>query len=605
MVDNYTQSLYQHQALLYAIDFFTQSFNLSDIANYSLDFSNEMLTLESSALFLKEGNYYNLIKSKNMDLKTYKIKESTKLKNIPTLHGHIIKSKFSNFLKEEDIDKLKPRIIIPLSIKDKLYGFIISTGKAIGDFNKKDYLIADTLMRLANMSLENTKYLTEMEEKNKELDDKVYNLFFINQTSKSLLSELDPESLYTLCTDIIGEVTCSKITTFGLYSDLRDKIVLKNYRDISSYDQYYSEIELNTRQYKEDKIILNYKNDLKLIKKYFANWQEFEKYQTEYIILLVKEEIHGFVTISEPVNNKKYDKMMFELIESLMSNIYIAITNARLFRKVDEQRKLIKRKYNLLKKLNQLIKQVNICDDINEMVNVVGQILNVGFGLKKYLITVKDTGNYKIIEKGGFQSEVSVLQTNSAWEAINTNGIYYQLSDADYYKYLEIDLIEDIGKSNCLIISPIKINQTLPDEENQLGYILIFETPESLGEEEVLLIDTISNSIAPIIRSIKKVKNLENNYIQDPEKRLVDKVKAMIYQKQEYHIDFLIYFKKILKKPFEKINLDKYRNLNYVYLDNYLFVLSQKELDGDFDGCFSVKSIDDLKEQIKNIRLVL
>ncbi len=55
------------------------------------------------------------------------------------------------------------------------------------------------------------------------LDKKIFNLFFINHCSRTLLSELNLEKIYMLCIDIIRELTASSVTSFGLYEDARDK----------------------------------------------------------------------------------------------------------------------------------------------------------------------------------------------------------------------------------------------------------------------------------------------------------------------------------------------------------------------------------------------
>ena len=52
--------MYRYHAILQAIDFFTQRFNPEQLGYYSFDFVNEMLFLNSSALFIKENDEFIL-----------------------------------------------------------------------------------------------------------------------------------------------------------------------------------------------------------------------------------------------------------------------------------------------------------------------------------------------------------------------------------------------------------------------------------------------------------------------------------------------------------------------------------------------------------------
>lgn len=601
---NYDQSLYQHEVLLYAIDFFSQSFELNDIMEYTLDFSNEILTLNNSALFIYKNNKFSLEKSKNYNLSQYSIKATEKLNKLPVFHGQILYSDYDKYFNKKDLNILKPQLIIPLFIKETLHGFIVTGGKTLGEFNKRDFLIANTLMRLANMSLENTHNFLNLKEKNKELDNKIFDLFFVNQTSRSLLSELNIESLYTLCTDVIGEVSCSKITTFGLYDELSEKIILRNYRDIASYQKNYCEFQMKKREYKGSKIILNYHDDIDIIKEYFVNWQDFRELNSKYIILLVKNDIIGFVTISDPVNDRNYDRNMFELIESLISTIYLAINNARLFKVVSDQKESLERKLNTLKKLNHLIKRVNSSKDIDGVCNNTTQILSIGFDIEKFFISIRDNNQYRIVSEYGFDTEEQILLKNNHWDEIDQEGVFYHFDSSENSKYLDEKLLRDIGESNCLVIAPMTIEDNF--EKETIGYIVILKTDESLSEEEVLLIDTIANSITPVVKQMKEVQRIEKNYILNPEKILLESLDQMLFNKQEYNIDFTIYYKKITKKPFQEPVLDNYEEYNYVYLDNYIFIFVEENIDIEldtnlYDYYFSVDKIDDFYKEIRKL----
>lgn len=603
MHDNTIDKLYRHEALLYAIDFFSQGVEIGQIANYAFDFANEILTLNFSAIFLKEEEDFILSKSKGYDLKSYKICAVDKLNNIAKFHGDIIKSNFQAFLEEKELEIFRPKLIIPLMVQDKTLGLLISNGKVIGELNNNDYNIATILMRLINKSLENTLYAEELKQKNKELDLQLFNHFFINHTTKILLSELDIESLYTLCTDIVGEVVCSKITAFGLYDEIKEKIVIRSYRDIFSFKKLYTELELLTKGYSNNKIIFNYNEDREEIKGIFKNWEEFEKLEAEYIILIVKDKILGFITISEPVNDREYNKIMFDLVESLASIIYIAISNGNLFKKIDQQKYLIEKKYNVLQKLSRIVKNINSSSNIEELSHRTMKTLNIGFSIEKALAIFKQNGRYEIVSTIGFDTKVKEIVKTDIWKLVDDSGITYEFSSIHNEKYFDKELYIDMGESNCLVISPIKIgNISFEEEDNVLGYIVVLQTRRSLEAEEIVLIDTISGSIAPIIKQLNNIQQIKKEYILNEQELFLKDLREKFFSKEKYFIDFKIYYKKIIKKPFEELDFTAYSHFDYYYFDNYLLVLSEYDLsEEDFDDYIELNTFDEIFEVFQRI----
>ncbi|WP_432663741.1 hypothetical protein R9X47_24530 [Wukongibacter baidiensis] len=598
-----TKKLYRHEALLYAIDFFSQGFNRKQTAKYAFDFVNEILTLNASAIFLREDDKYVLHRSRKYNLESYKIDVSKKLDDIGRFHGNIIKSNFPQFLAPKEIEVFNPKLIIPLIVQDRTLGFIISNGKAMGEFNSGDFNIATTLMRLINSSFENTLFAKEVKEKNKELDLQIFNLFFINQTTKNLLSELDIEEVYTLCTDIIGEVACSKITTFGLYDEISENIVIRSYRDIFSFSKYYTEFELLKDEYDSNNIILHYERDRETIKGIFKNWEEFEKLDTEYIILIVRDKVLGFITISKPVNDREYNSMMFDLIESLSSIIYIAINNAKLFKRIGEQKRNIEKKFNIVQRLGKIIKSINSSSSVEEISNRVMRTLNIGFNIQKGFMVFKQNGKYEIINRVGFDTEIKAIDKTDVWNEIDDKGIIYEFSSANNEEYFGEELCRDIGDSNCIVISPIMIdNMSFDREENILGYIVVSKTKKSLEPEEIVLIDTISGSIAPVIKQLNYTEEIKKEYIINQQEMFLKELKEKLYNKENYYIDFKVYYKKIVKKPFEDIDLSAYAIFKHYFFDNYLFVLSEYELcEEDFDGDFELNTFDEVYEIFNKI----
>lgn len=504
MDDKSIGKLNRYDALIQAIDFFTQKFSVEQLSHYAFEFTNDILFLNSSALFLKNGNSYDMKKSKLYGISDFNMPATPKMQRIATFHGDIVVAHFENFFNSDIIRHFDIKIVIPLIIQDLLYGFIISNGKTGESFSKDDLTIARALMRLINNSLENSRNFSSLQETNKKLDQKIFNLFSINQSARILMSVLDLQKLYSLSTDIFSELTSSKVTAFGLYDEISGKIIVRGYKDVFSSKKYYGEFELVDKNYTSYKIVFNYKDDREALKKVFVNFQTFEKLEAEYIILLVKDKILGFVTISKPVNEREYDQSLFELVESLASSTYISLKNALLFQEMNRSKAIIENKLSVLTKLNALVKNINSCSDISELCSLTIRTLNISFGIKKAFIALRENNEYVIRDFIGFIPSNRQIEMNDKWKKLNFTGMFYKFTGESNSEYFSEQLLEETGESNCLIIAPIRIDEAILEDECQpLGYIAVLQTPEVLKEEEILLIDTISSSIAPTVNHLR------------------------------------------------------------------------------------------------------
>lgn len=595
--------LYRYEALLQAIDFFTQKFSLEQLASYAFEFANEILTLNSSVLFLKEGNSFRLINVRNYKIKEHFIPNTPDLQRIATLYGDVLKSGFDYYFNPEDIKLFNARLIIPLIIQDLLYGFIISDGKAIDDFDDDDIIMSRALMRLINNSLENSKNFDDLQKSNKQLDQKIFNLFSINQSSRILLSVLDMSKLYSLSIDIFSELTSSKVTTFGVYDEIRDKIVVRGYRNVFSSDKYYREFELKSDSYTGYKVVFNYEKDREELQGIFVDCDEFAKLEAEYIILLVKDRILGFVTISKPINERSYDESLFELIESLASSTYISLSNAMLFQEVKRQKQIAEQKYNVLVKLNKLSKNLKDCTDLDELSDLAIKTLSIGFGIKKAFIALLQDDEYVIKNYIGFEPAENTVAVNDRLLELYYSGVYFRYTadpDTDFFSKA---FTAQIGESNCLVISPMITDySSIEEEPKPIGFIAVLQTSETLREEEVLLIDTISNNIAPIVNSMITVRQIKNDYMVNVRELFIKRLKKYLSNRESFHIDFNVYYRVIPKKPFEEADLSDFEGMEKYYFDGMLLVLSELPLDaGRFDGCIRPESVEEVIDTIKKL----
>lgn len=515
-MDRGNNRLERFDILLKAIDFFTQRVHIDQIVDYGYRFFNQLLTGESSALFIRNGKEFVLKRQVGYDINSYKISSSKKLDELPLFHGSIITKNIQSYYAPDVIETFRMKLVLPLIIDTELAGFIFSNGKEDAEFDNDDLMLVDHLMKLINHSLENNQRFLDFQKISSDLDQKIFNLFVINQSTKAILSELKLRELYSIATDVFSEITGSTITSFGIYDPLSNKIKMSGYRNVFSFNHYYTELELSTRKYTSN-IVLHMQRDEAIIRSLFINCEALNMLKAEYIILIVKDEILGVVTIGKSINGDPYSSSDFELIESLASTTYIAITNAQLFNEIQSQKEEIEKKYSALKKLNRLIKTITSANTKDELLTLTLQTLQLGFGVTKAFISEKgDEGDYHIVKSVGLQDlngksyQIPEAKRNSLTEEttydFEANRIYdYFANEEFFYQF---------GEVNGIVLAPIILNVHKPDSDKQIdGFIVVLDTQENLKNEEIIIIDTITKSISPILKQMKKLEEMEEQYM--------------------------------------------------------------------------------------------
>lgn len=590
-----TSTIYRYEALLQAIDFFTQRFNLDYLSEFAFEFTNEILTLNSSALFLREGNDYILKKKRYYTYDDYTITGNLNIHDIACLHGNVITSGCHNFFNNEDINAFSMELVIPLIIDDYLFGFIVSDGKSIGSINCSDITIAQSLMRLFNNSLENSKIFADLKSKNKVLDEKIFNLFAINQSVRILLSQIDLQSLYTMSIDIFSEMTGSRVTSIGIYDEKSHCIKIQGYRNISTYTTYYTEFQLYSRKCCQNKIIFNVEEDQEILKAIFVNYEEFKMLDAKYVVLIMKDELLGLITLSDSVLPDAYNCSVFELLETLTNFTYIALSNAILFQKLKEQKELVEKKFTTLSNLNKLVKNINGCETLDELCHLTLHTLRLSFFVKKSFILLKKDVNYGVQNSIGLDSFDHDIIINNCWKDALMGDCIYDFQAISPQLFFDDQVVEWLGETNCIVIAPIHIvKSSLGSESCPMGFLVVVETNECLQDEEVLLIDTISKNISPIIYHMKTMLELKKDYIEDPKAVFLSALKEKIIDFQTYEVEFELYYKKIEQHPFKSTIIPELEGADYYKIDNYVFVITYDNLDDyDFDKLPMPNSIEE------------
>ncbi|ACL74417.1 GAF domain-containing protein [Ruminiclostridium cellulolyticum] len=539
--------LYRYTGLMQAIEYFSQKLVFKQIIEAAFDFINELLLVNNSIVYVLEEGKYTAKKVKGFKDYPKEIEATSTLENLAALYGNVLyeKDKIARFFDMEMVSNMGINAVVPLIIEEHLYGFIMINGK---DFVDDEYIISESLMRLINTALENYSRYEKLAKVNKELDEKVFNLFAINQSSKVLLSELRINTLYNLSVELFSELTRSMVTSFILYDERSGRYVLKGFKDVF-YKIKDAFISLSLNQtYKIDpnKVIIDLGNPDD--SHYFYNLFEdsaiqVDKLEAKYIVIIIKEsEILGFVTLSKTVTGDNYSSGVFELIESLASSMYIAVSNANLFKQVNEQKQIIQRKLDKLICLNKLIKNISSSLRIDTLMEVAAKTLEISFNLQKGLLCLydKDSDEFSISESIGLDGNLNKnILPNNKWRRVFEGDCVYEIGKDKVAEYIGYEVAERVGEAQGILIVPIYVD-TLEVELS--GVIIIFKYDGLLldNEENLITLETIAGHIAPVLKNLSVIQMQQRFMLPNFIELFKNELKGEIRDAMDYNINLSV-----------------------------------------------------------------
>ncbi|MDF2925094.1 MAG: hypothetical protein K0R57_4008 [Paenibacillaceae bacterium] len=550
---------YRFESLLLAIELFTQRFDMEHLSLFSFDFVNEILTLNASALFIRDKDQF-ILKQKRLyaEIGPYSIADTEQLRQLATFRGHIITKDLDQVLDSRDIEALQIQWIMPLITDDILHGFIVANGNQSGEFTDGDLILSSTVMRLINNSLENSKHLLELQVSNAKLDHKNFNLFAINQSTKVLLSEMSLSRLHETATDIFSEVTTSQVTAFGIVDSLTLKLKITGFRNVLAYTRYFGEFEMRTTSY-NGPVVLHIDQDRERLEELFVNYGQFSELEAHYIILIIKNSsIMGMVTLSRPVNDeRKYDDSIFELVESLANSAVIAISNAISFEEANRQRINAQNKLRLLQTLNRLVKNINECSTPGELCYFTLKTMQLAFRLKKAFICLRSDQHYVVEESIGLTEHSQtanghIIHMEDISSFLLEGRMLCDYTNEGVARYLPAETVQWAGSSNCCIIAPLAVANkvALDDDLHPLGFLIILETESSLLEEETLLVETIAGNISPILYQMNITRALQQQIDPAGKQAFLQALKDKIFRSEHYMLPFCLQYKRYDQSPF-------------------------------------------------------
>ncbi len=544
-----TNQLYRYSGLIQAIEFFSQRFNDQQILEYAYDFVTELLLVSKIAIFGLKEDYYVLVKNKGYEQTEYAIPYTMDYDMIATFHGNIMLSHdLERFFPSDFVAQFPAHLGMPLAIENRLYGFIVMDREEEDNpFIQDDYIIAEALMKLFNTALSNFKGYRDLHEAKTELDEKVFNLFAINQASKVLLSELDLASLHTLSIDVFSELTQSSFTSFFLYDSKSESYILRGMRNTLNPSM---QLHLSLRPIPDHRLDLTkYLLDLSkedhrlyLDKVFFNGMEILSALQPVYVVMLMKnDELLGFVTLGENVTGKPYNKGIFELIESLASSTYIALSNSRYFHQVTMQKKLLQNKFQRMVSLNQLMKNINSARTVESLIELTLTTLEVSFGMTRGVVAFFDEDQelFTVKKSIGIPDCESTFPFVKGMERLKEGQMVFINTQDDVCDMMPYSFMEKVDEYAGVLLVPICLEDALV---TLMGVIAVFQYHTTIlsDEESMLTVDSIANHIAPVLYHLTQMENQQKMFSPNHEEIFLQDLHRHIHEAEELYMDLTV-----------------------------------------------------------------
>ncbi len=542
--------LYRYKGLLEAIRFFSNRLTLKQITDAAFDFVNEMLTVEKTALFTLKDDRFELAKKRGIQPISSHVEVTPELSEYVLFVGNVLwgRDSLDNYFDPTILDALDASVMIPLAIENKLYGFFLLSQKISAPFNENDILVCETLMNLFNNSLQSTSRLEQLQASNHELDEKVFNLFAINQSAKAMLTEHKLDQLFKLAVDVFSELTQSANTGFVIYDDASEKYVLKAYRDVfdsTAIKNINISLEYNAQvQNNSDILDLSSEKDMKIFLDLFTGGDLLiNDLKAKYVVFIIGEskQILGFVTLGETVTGYDYKKSAFELVDSLASYTYIALSNALHIGKVNDHKKLLQEKLDRMITLNSLSKNINSAIDSKSIIELTLNTLTVSFDVEKALIALYDEDNdcFRASKSTDLLEEDTFIEITPAMQPLRRGSMVFEAESEKLPTVIGKEFAASVSDNSGVLIIPMTMEQY---ETVLVGAIFIFNIKQGAisDEENTLIFDTIANHMAPLLEGFKNIENQKKVLKKDMAKIFISDIETLINDSKSYELELQV-----------------------------------------------------------------
>jgi len=128
------------------------------------------------------------------------------------------------------------------------------------------------------------------------------------------------------------------------------------------------------------------------------------------------------------------------------------------------------------------------------------------------------------------------------------------------------------------------------------------KTTNPMNKMQPTIVDMIGNSISPVINQLIEAETIKREYIPNEKELFLGELNEALKIRQEFFIDFTVYYKVLVQKPFEEIDLSEFEGIRVRYFDNMVLYISNEALyDTGFDGVLEIEDLDDFKKQIQKV----
>jgi len=586
--------IYRLKSLIHAIEFFSQRFDAVQITHHVIDFIDELIVLDQVVVFAKDDDVYKPVRQTGYHNYDYTFEVKREYEDIVVLHaGLFSKEDIKRFLPIEVSEYFPCAFGIPLIMDKKMFGFVlINRDENKVPFDSEDEIIAVALMNLFYIALTNFESYDALINTKKRLDEKIFNLFAIHQSSKILMSTLEIEAMCDLSTSVFSELTQSSVTSIFLLNEDSKSFKMMAYQNVyelrgERHIHVYTNDNVNVLSEKEY-LCLEKDEDLEIMHTIFYNAEDMLKaLKPVYIVPIVKnEDVLGFVTLGRRVNDMSYNDSNMELIHSLASSLYISITNAMYVKTIQEQKKIIDSKLNRLMNMNLMIKNINSSSDLNHLFEITKATLewshNVTSGILAVYDQVEDV--FVIKERIGCQSLEETQAFNQVVNTLKKGHMVIASSIHEAEDLLGNDVVQQLeGEFGGALLVPVYLDKF---ELELLGFIGIFDMKDMLltDLENQLIYESIANAIAPSWYHLKQLEKIKTTYEINSEALFIEKLAEEIEDCREYDLDLHVFVVEFRGKHFlEKSDLfqefTQYFDKAFKIDNGHLVILTPREED--------------------------
>lgn len=537
----------RYSGILSAIEFFSQRFELDQLVNYAFDFSRDLLGPDQIVIWSLNNSNYSIDHSEGYEA-NFSFQHLDQYDQIVYFHAGLLYHKNITALLPAEIGEIfQPDFCIPLIMDKSFFGLIALKRPKSNPFTSEDEIFASALMNLFSTALTNYNSYKSLEKTKTQLDEKIFNLFAMNHSTKALLSELSLNNLYDLAISVFSELTQSSFTTFFIKDSVSENYKLMSYKNVQSHNLTLDMTLFEDKsQVSQLPVVVDMsKGSTKelFIRNFFNGHEILEKINPLYIVLLKKSsQLVGFVTLGSKVNDTYYDNSIFELVESLASATYIAINNALYIEEISAQKKMINNKLAELVKLNELMKTINSAQTCEKVIALVMNTLNVSFGLDMgfFALYNPETNNFNLSTKINMKNKAQCIEMIPEWMPLLSGEpiVIYEEDKVEHYMPKQI-ISTFLKKASGVVMIPVYIKQI---DIHLLGFFVLLSNRGKtlMTEEHLVSFDAIATHIAPVIYQLQSAENIKNTYQPDYTHLFIKQLKKELDEALDFALDLYV-----------------------------------------------------------------